>query len=224
VKAYLNQIRLLVQKDIRESFRRPAHLLGALVFSGLLLFVFSLQLQFQPEGGNPWAPSFLWVLLLFASLFTMNRSFAKEQQNDCHWALLMAVEEKSALFLAKAAGNLLLLALVAILVVPLSVVLWDIRGPVSLGLFLVTLAAGLVGLSLVSTLLAGITWQAEGESVLLPVLALPISIPLLLGLVELTRTSLGVSDAVQPWLYLVLLFDTLFLLLPIVLFDYILEV
>lgn len=224
MRQYVGQIILLTQKDLKETLRRPGGLLAAVVFSLLLLFIFSLQLAADPTGTNQWAPGLLWVIFLFASFFTMNQSFAKEQENDCHLALLLAVEEKSVLFFAKAIGNLLLLIIVAAVILPLAVVFWDLRGPIDIAVFAFILFFGLLGLSLVATLFSGITWQADAQQVLLPVLAVPLSIPLLLSLVELTGSAMGSGAPLQPWLYLLIIFDLLFFILPVLLFDYILEV
>ncbi len=221
---YFGQIALLVGKDLRETVRRPASLLAALVFAVLLLFIFSLQLQAMPVRSQDWAAAFFWTILLFASFFTMNQSFAKEQEHDCHLGLLLAIEEKSVLFLAKALSNFLLLLVLTAAIIPLSIIFWDLRGPLDVPLLLTAMVLGNLGLSCIATLFAGITWQAQEQPVLLPILALPISIPLLLALVELTRAALGPGGSWSPWLYMIALFDVLFLMLPILLFDFILEV
>jgi len=224
LKQYFRHILLLVGKDLRETLRRPASLLAALVFAILLLFVFSLQLQSIPALDQSWAAAFFWIILLFSSFFTMNQSFAKEQEHDCHLGLLLAIEERSILFLAKAGGNFLLLLALTAAIVPLSIVFWDLKGPVNGILLLTVMFLGNLGLSCIATLFAGITWQAQDQPVLLPILALPMSIPLLLALVEVTGAALGSGGAWLPWLYMVGLFDVMFLILPILLFDFILEV
>ena len=51
----------------------------------------------------------LWLVFSFAGALVLNRSFAREMQNDCLDALLAAPVPASALFLGKALANYALL-------------------------------------------------------------------------------------------------------------------
>lgn len=220
---YLNLVLLLAQKDLQQEFRQPINTLSTLVFCGLLVFILSLA-QTQAESNFQLASTLIWVILLFASLFAMHQSFSKEQENSCLDALCLAFPEKSALFLGKAVANFVVMLILSVLVIGACFIFWDLGPITKLGLFLCTVLLGIIGLSFIGTLFNGITWQTEANSVLLPVLSFPIAIPLLIAVVELTRTSLGLSSVIQPWLYFLIFFNLLFLFLSVILFDVILEV
>ncbi|HEX9668543.1 MAG TPA: heme exporter protein CcmB, partial [Thermoanaerobaculia bacterium] len=100
----------------------------------------------------------------------------------------------SALFCGKLLyGASLMLALEA-LVAPLflALVQLEVAAP---GLFAATLLAGGYGLAAASTLIAAMIAQARGRSALFAVLAFPVTLPLLLLVVELTRNAVAGEPA-----------------------------
>ena len=63
-----------------------------------------------------------------------------------------------------------------------------------------------------------------GARLLFPILAFPLLIPVLIGAILCTQGALaGDRQSVLGWLYLLMIFDLLFTVIPLLLFDYILE-
>lgn len=219
------RILLIYRKDLQDELRSTDHLLSTLVFGTMLVFVFSFALELADVGTEQIFPAVLWVSIFFMSVLALQRSFAKEREYGALDALLLASGERSVLFYAKFLFSLTVLLLLELVVVPLLWIFLDVGGgSASLWFFLAAVLAGSWGLAAVGTLLNGITVQLPGARLLFPILAFPLLIPLLMGAILCTQGALsGQVQAVLGWFYLLLVFDLLFTVLPLLLFDYILE-
>ena len=143
--------------------------------------------------GTPVLPVLLWLILLFAAAAGLPRGFVQEEETHTATALRLAATP-SALFCGKLLyGASLMLALEA-LVAPLflAMVQLEVADP---ALFAATLLAGGYGLAAASTLIAAMIAQARGRSALFAVLAFPVTLPLLLLVVELTRNAVAGEPA-----------------------------
>ena len=197
----------LVGKDVAVERRTHQALAVMLIFSLLVLVVLSFALELRVENARQVAPGALWVALAFASVLGLNRSLAQERDDGCLEGLMLAPIERSTLFAAKAAANLLFLAAIGAILLPVSTVLLGVnllRADLALVVFL-----GAVGLSTAGTLLATMAAHTRAREVLLPVLLLPLSVPLLIAGAKATAGLLdgGGMATVGAWLRLLAGFD-----------------
>ena len=206
--------------------RRSKETLNALLFFSLaLLFIFQFALGPDRERLAAVLPGLLWLGFILSGVLGLGRAFLVERENDCWEALLMAPGDKSAIYVGKLLGSLLLMAVVETLVLALFVVFFDVDlGPALPGLILV-IALGTVGIAAVGTLFAAMTAQVRARELLFPVLLLPVLVPVLLGTVKATealllREPLG---AVSHWLKLLAAADVVYLAVGVLTFDVILE-
>jgi heme exporter protein B len=206
--------------------RRSKETLNALLFFSLaLLFTFQFALGPDRERLAAVLPGLLWLGFILSGVLGLGRAFLVERENDCWEALLLAPGDKSAIYVGKLLGSLLLMAVVETLVLALFVVFFDVDlGPALPGLILV-IALGTVGIAAVGTLFAAMTAQVRARELLFPVLLLPVLVPVLLGTVKATealllREPLG---AVSHWLKLLAAADVVYLAVGVLTFDVILE-
>ncbi len=206
--------------------RRSKETLNALLFFSLaLLFIFQFALGPDRERLAAVLPGLLWLGFILSGVLGLGRAFLVERENDCWEALLLAPGDKSAIYVGKLLGSLLLMAVVETLVLALFVVFFDVDlGPALPGLILV-IALGTVGIAAVGTLFAAMTAQVRARELLFPVLLLPVLVPVLLGTVKATealllREPLG---AVSHWLKLLAAADVVYLAVGVLTFDVILE-
>ena len=197
--------------------RRSKETLNALLFFSLaLLFVFQFALGPDRERLASVLPGLLWLGFILSGVLGLGRAFLVERENDCWEALLLAPGDKSAIYVGKLLGSLLLMAVVETLVLTLFVVFFDVDlGPALPGLILV-IGLGTVGIAAVGTLFAAMTAQVRARELLFPVL---------LGTVKATealllREPLG---AVSHWLKLLAAADVVYLAVGVLTFDVILE-
>ena len=222
---YARRALIVAWKDLLVERRSKETLNALLFFSLLLLFVFQLALGPDRERLASVLPGLLWIGFILSGLLALGRTFLIEREHDCWEGLLLAPGDKSAIYLGKLAGNLVVMLAVEALVLALFVLFFniDITGALP-GLALV-IGLGTVGLAAVGTLFAAMTAHLRARELLFPVLFLPMEVPVLLGTVQATEALfLGEPlSAVSHWLTLLLAADLIYLTAGILTFDFILE-
>jgi heme exporter protein B len=206
--------------------RRSKETLNALLFFSLaLLFVFQFALGPDRERLASVLPGLLWLGFILSGVLGLGRAFLVERENDCWEALLLAPGDKSAIYLGKLAGSLVLMAVVETLVLALFVVFFDVDLSHALPGLILVIGLGTVGIAAVGTLFAAMTAQVRARELLFPVLLLPVLVPVLLGTVKATEALLlrEPLTAVAHWLKLLVAADVVYLAIGLLTFDVILE-
>jgi len=166
----------------------------------------------------------LWVAFLFASVLGLNRSFVKEQDKGCLEGLLLAPADRSAIYFGKFLGNLVFLLFVEAVSLPLVTVFFNrteiVRHPLELAGILIL---GSIAISSVGTILSAITANTKTRELLLPILLFPLMIPVIIGAVEITAYIFEPKGTIGQWLRLLVVYDIIFVLVPYILFDYVVE-
>jgi heme exporter protein B len=210
----------VLRKDLRIEWRTKESLASFAVLGVLLVVVFSVALDPAPDDAPRLAPSVLWATFVFTGLLGIQRGFVLERENDCLGGMLASPLDPAALYLGKLATNVVLLAAMQALVVPLVAVLLhaDVGGV--LPALLLVLFLGNLGFAALATLFAAMTVRARAREVMLPLLLLPLLVPVLIGGVKATEAALrgGLAAAAGP-LGVLAAFDVIFLVAGILLFD-----
>ncbi len=209
-------------KDLKTEFRSRyvINTVFAFVGASLLLILFSLraeQLAPTPQSGV------VWIVILFAALSSLSRSFVAETDR-LTYDLLRLHGEASEVFLGKLTFNFFFTLFVNLVTFGFYIFLLDI--PVSnFGALLLTLVLGTAGLSGVATMLAAIVSQADRKGAIFSVLSIPLFFPLLLVLIRTTRAALfeGTGGTFLNDLMALVGYAGVTITAGILLFDYILE-
>jgi heme exporter protein B len=209
-------------KDLRIEWRTRESLASVFVLGVLLLVVFSVAHDAPPEEAPALAPAVLWATFVFTGVLGVQRGFLLERENDCLAGLLVSPVDPAAIFAGKCASNVVLLAVMQAIVVPLVGLFLhlDLR-PVLPGLAVVLLL-GNVGFAALATLLAAVAVRTRAREVMLPLLLLPLLVPLLIGAVQATRAVLagGLGEA-RGGLAVLAAFDVVFAVAGWLLFAYV---
>src|SRR4051794_1581008 len=192
--------------------------------SAFVLFHFALD---RDDLAGDLASGVLWVTLLLAAVLGMNRLFVTEREQGGFDAFLLAPVDRNAMFVAKALvlfGFLVLVEVVALFAFTI-LLLGPGIGQALPELPLVLLLAD-AGLAIIGTLVATLGVQTRARDLIVPLLALPLSIPLLIAGASATAPLLEQGGA-QPlegkWLAILALYDVVFGLLAYAVYDYLLE-
>ncbi|OEF96160.1 transcriptional regulator [Desulfuribacillus alkaliarsenatis] len=197
-----------------------------LIFSGLVIVIFSFAFELTFGVLEHVLPGMIWVALVFSSILGLNRSFLLEKSNDCMQGLLLLPSDRTFIFLGKFTGNFLFVLLTQMIIVPGFFIFFDYPFQGSIPLLIFVLLIGMVGFIAVGTFLAALASNSRMSDMLLPIILFPISVPLIIAGVESTSLIFqGASFAeISQWVYLILVFDIVFLVVPYMLFDYVMEV
>jgi heme exporter protein B len=131
--------------------------------------------------------------------------------------------DRSAIYFGKALGNLAFMLIVALVVLPIYSVLYNIN-VFNLGLLLVVFL-GSTGYVAVGTLLSSMAVQTRTRDVLLPVLLFPVIVPVLLAAVKASGGFLQnlPMNEIWPWLNILIAYDVIFTAVAYMVFDYVVE-
>ncbi|HPH25782.1 MAG TPA: heme exporter protein CcmB [Pseudomonadota bacterium] len=211
--SFFRQLAMLLWKDVKVELRAGEMVYATLLFSGIIVLLFS----FAFLGGTPPTvevmAGVLWVALSLSGMLGISRSFEREREADTLRALLLAPVERSALYLSKLLSISLLMLLVCCVVVPGLCLLFQmsVGGPGAWLRLLGLLTLGILGFAAVAALFGASLGRARVREVLLPLLVYPLVVPVLLagargtyGILYGTPESL--ADATR-WLKFLLAFD-----------------
>ena len=220
---YARQVWAIVAKDIAAELHTREIFNAMFVFAVLALLIFSFALNLRGATAQAAAPGVLWATIAFAGNLGLSRSMTHEQQTGGLDGLRLAPIDRTAIFFGKALGNLLLMLVVEVVLLPLGTALLNVsllRPSV-----LVVLLLGTVGYAAVGTLLAAIAVNTRAREVMLPILLLPLAVPLLIAAVQATAGLLdGLTLAdVNGWMRILVVYDLVMVAVAVLTFEYAIE-
>ena len=220
---YLKAIGAIVWKDLAAEIRSRELLSAMLVFALLVILIFNFAIELQPALRTTITPGVLWVTFAFSGTLGLNRSMAIEKDRGCLDGLLLAPVDRSAIYFGKALSNLAFMLIVALIVLPIYSLLYNINIIIP-GLLLVVLL-GSIGYVAVGTLLSSMAVQTRTSDVLLPVLLFPVIVPVLLAAVKASGGFLQnlPMNEIWPWLNILIAYDVIFIAVAFIVFDYVIE-
>lgn len=221
----MRQAGAILAKDLKTEWRAREVFTSMFVFTVLVVVVFQFTIGSNPALIREVAAGVLWVALLFATVIGLQRAVQIEGEEDCLQGVLLAVQDRSALFLAKALANVIYLLVVSGCILPLFALWFRVDLTASLPALGVILALGIVGLSVLGTLFSLIVLNIRMREVMLPLLFLPVSVPLLIAAVYATGDLIDgktLAD-IRDYVILITVFDVVFLVLAVLIFDYVVE-
>jgi heme exporter protein B len=222
---YLRRAWAVFWKDSLVERRSKEMANGLFFFAFLLLFLFHFALGPDRARIEMAFPGLLWLGFLLTGLLGLGRTFLGERENDCLEGLVLAPGDKSAIYLGKVAGGVVLMLLLQVFLLLLFTVFYNLEmRKVLPGLAFVG-ALGAIGFAAVGSLFAAITAQVRARELLFPLLLLPVVIPLLLGAVAATGELVQSHSlsAARHWLALLAGADLIYLTTGFLTFEFILE-
>ena len=210
----------IARKDLLVEFRSRTAIVSAVVFTVLVLVVFNFGRDPTAVAAIDLAPSILWVTFTFAAMLALNRAFQLELENQALDALLLAPVDRGSIYLGKLIANLLFVAVVEAIGLPLFALFFNVRVLHVIAPLAGVIALATIGFVAVGTLFSAMTTRTRFAELLLPMLLLPFMIPPLMWAVLTTGALLAGRplSEMAGWLRLLAAFDILFVTLAFLLF------
>ncbi|MFZ5944077.1 MAG: heme exporter protein CcmB [Bacillota bacterium] len=223
---YLSHIWLLVKKDLISELRSKEIISSMLIFSVLIVVIFSFAFEPDKETIQKVFPGIIWVSFIFAGTLGLNRSFISEQDNDAIMGLMLGIIEPGVIYLAKSITNFVFLLVIQLMTLPLMFVLFDTSVKGSYLHLVLVIILGSWGFIFLGTFMSTFSVNTKFSEILLPIILFPIIVPLLIAAVQATEivTNQGSIGEFIVWLKVLVAFDVIFTVIPWLLFDYLLEV
>lgn len=228
---------LIVAKDLRSDARAREVAPSMILFAIVLVFLFTFALP--PGAARPPVPepragavasrdvvaAFLWAVLLFAGIVGFGRAGALEKEENRIEGLVLAPVDPAALFFGKTIAGFLYLSLVELIVVPTSIVFFDIDPSTLFPRVLLVLLPATAGMACVGTLFSAASQYARVREVVLPLLAFPVLLPIVLAATKLTTTLMtaGTFAGETRWFILMGAFDLSIGAVGAVTFEYVIR-
>jgi heme exporter protein B len=218
--------RAILRKDLAIELRTRQSVPAMALFSVTVFVLFHFGLDRNEIEGSL-ASGVLWVTLLLATVLAVTRLFAAERDDGALDGMLLAPIDRTAVYLAKAAALFLYLVLLELVALPAFAVLLlgpDLTGALPELLAILLLAD--LGLAGVGALVAGLASETRLREVIVPLLLLPLLVPVLIASSKATKPLLMPDPATTDlgkWLGFMALYDMVFVLLAVAVFDFLLE-
>ncbi|MCS3923009.1 heme exporter protein CcmB [Methanosalsum natronophilum] len=186
-------------KDLQSEFRSKKKLNSMIIFSLLVVLIFSISFgNFIGKSSfiDSLVPGVLWVSFTFVSTIAIFQSFSDEIENGCINALKLCPAQWNAIYTGKILSTLTLLYLVQLFIIPIFALMFNYSFQ---GIFLlaVVVLVGTSGIVSVGVLLAAITMNTRSGELLLPVLLFPLIVPVIIPSVLATGKIISGSTFVD---------------------------
>jgi heme exporter protein B len=216
----------ILRKDLTVELRTKESVPAMALFSVVTFVLFHFGLDRDTIEGDL-AAGVLWVTLLLASVLGVVRLFVAEREQGGLEGMLLAPIDRTALYLAKAAALVLYLLLVELVALPAFALL--LLGPDltdALPELIAVIVLADLGVAAVGALISAMAVEGRARELLAPLLLLPLLVPVVIAGANASEPLLAGSQQAEHlgrWLGFLGLYDTVFVLLSVAVFDYLLE-
>lgn len=210
----------VLRKDLLVEFRTRYGVSAIGMFLVVTVSIILFSLPGEALSASIMSALF-WIALFFGAMTGLSRSFISEEERGTSFLLRIYSPSESVYFGKLAFNILLMLAIAATAVVLFSFFFRDFS-VADWPVFLLQLLFGSLGVGIVSTILSALIGRAAQKGALLPVIALPVLMPIVIATTDATRITLETASAwegARGDLLILLSFDLAMVLVSYVLFD-----
>lgn len=184
---WVKGLKALVWKDVAEEFRSRFALNTLLMFALTTLVVVSFAVGvYSLEPGVHAA--LLWIIIFFSAMSGLGRVFVKEEEAGTAQALRLSASP-GLVFAGKLLFNFLLVGALVVFILPFYYLMMS-PPAANAGLLAAVCLLGVFCLAGTTTILAAIVSRAGGKNSLLPILAFPILLPVLITSINATQAAM----------------------------------
>jgi heme exporter protein B len=220
--SFLRHAAGIARKDLRVELRSREILYTMVFFAALLVVVFTVSFIREARTLPNVVPGMLWVAVAFAGTLGVGRAFDRERENDTMRALLLSPAPRLAVFLGKSCSIAALIVAVELVTTPLLSLLLDAPMLARPDIIAAALLGGAVGFAIVATVFAAMLLRTRARDVLLPVILYPILVPLFIAGTRAVGAAIKPVpdlDAAAYWLTFLGIYDALFLVVSLWIFE-----
>ncbi|MGJ1434006.1 heme exporter protein CcmB [Sphingobacterium spiritivorum] len=193
------QVKTLVYKDVLLEWRSKYAINGILLY--VVSTVFVCYQAFTAVDSIVWNALF-WIIMLFASINAISRSFVQESTN--RQLYYYSIVDAKAIILSKIIYNTLVMMLLSAIAFSVYAIIF--RNPLADPLFyFISVILGSISFASVFTMVSGISSKAGNNSTLMAILSFPVIIPLLLVLIRLSKNAMDGLERSQSLDHIVVL-------------------
>ncbi|WP_140937778.1 heme exporter protein CcmB [Sphingobacterium lumbrici] len=182
--SFFQQVKTLISKDVLLEWRSKHAINSILLY--IVSTVFVCYQAFKSVDTLVWNALF-WIILLFASINAISRSFVQESQY--RQLYYYSIASAKAIILSKIIYNILLMTFLSVIAYLVYSVIF--KNPVGdPSLYFIAILLGSISFATVFTMVSGISSKTGNNSTIMAILSFPVIIPLLIVLIKLSQNAL----------------------------------
>lgn len=210
-------------KDALSELRTKEIISSVLVFTILVIVIFSFAFGGGQEAMSLASGGILWVTFAFAGVLSLTRAFIPEKEEGCLEGLMVCPIGRDVVYVGKMLASLLFMLVIEIIALPIFMLLFNVN-VMRLELIVVTILTTL-GFVSVGTLFSALSVNTRAREMVLPILFLPIVTPLVIAAVNASDLIIGGESwgAIGDWLLIIVAFDVIFLVVSFLIFGFVIE-
>lgn len=225
--SFLTLFWLLLKKEFLIGVRTRESLVSALFFTFLVVLIFHFGFSLD-EGGNvvPYLTPFIWLAALFGGMLRLNQTFEPENEGKVMDGMRQIPGIAAPFYLSKFIFNLFFIILLMIFTSVMLVLLFNVREPLAyFSLAALPLFLGAMGLACIGTVFSNMVISHNRREIILSVISYPILIPLIMGVLKSVVYTAGgqILGIDAGWIKILAVFDLVFLILALGVFDFIID-
>lgn len=223
--SFWSSVFIIVRKDIAVELKGREIVTTSFMFALLTMVIFNFAFDMIAGDTREFAAGVLWVAFLFSGALTMNRSFLYEKENGCLSALMLAPIDRSSIYFGKMIGNLLLMIITEIFIIPIFILLFNVNVMDRFFWQTIILLLGTIGFISVGTLVAAMAVNLRAREMMGPLLMLPVVAPALIAAVQASGGIIRGEpmENLFVWIEILLAFNVIYLVISWLVFDKLIE-
>ena len=225
-RAEWRRARAIAWKDLMAERRSKAGFNAVISLAVTILVMLGFALGPDSQAIREAASGAIWLAVLFSGVLAFNRSYQLELDGAALEPLLLYPAPRWTIFAGKFAANLLFVLLVEAIVVPVAIILFQVKTLAGWLPAVGVMLLGSTGFVALGTFYASMASRSRAREVLLPLLLFPMLVPVLLASAEASSSLLAgnpMQDA-GAWVKLLIAFDVIFITASFFAFDHVIEV
>ncbi|MBF0107334.1 MAG: heme exporter protein CcmB [Deltaproteobacteria bacterium] len=216
----------LFKKELLLAARSSHPFVSVVFFTFLIVLVFHFGFSISEKEITRFIPSFIWLSTIFGGMLRLSQTFEPENEGQVLDGMRQIPGIAVPFFLTKFLFNFLFLILLELFTFIMLVVLFNITAPVH---FLIAnwppFILGALGLASIGTVFSNMVISHNRKEIILAVISYPILVPLIIGVLKsfvFSQTG-DIIELDTIWLKTLAVFDIVYLLLSIMVFDTVLK-
>lgn len=210
----------VLRKELTSELRVRFGVSVLVMFLIITVSIISFSLPGERISPSMFSALF-WITIFFGGMTGLSRAFISEEERGTA-LLLRLYAPPDSVYLGKLAFNVLLILFLGLAAILLFLFFFrDFAVQDILGFILQTILGG-TGIAVVSTILSALIGRARQKGALLPILAMPVLIPLVIASTDAARISIELPNAwegIRGDILILFSFDAAMILVSYVLFE-----
>ncbi len=223
MKGLFTEVYAILWKELISGLRTKEIITSVLVFGLLVLVIFNFAFEPGTSTRETVAPGILWAAIAFAGVLGLNRTFAAERENSCLEGLMLCPVERHVIYWGKLAASFIFILLVAAIITPIFLVLFNL--PLFMPRLALIVVLATLGFASIGTLFSALAANTKARDLMLPILFLPLVVPVIIAAVEATGLVLDGRPwgDMATWLQIMIAFDVIFVIVSTFVFEFVVE-